>query len=139
MTTPTEMSAEEMRIACAEAMNLVRIPVPKDQGWGEGMREKQWWYAHQLPNYPVCNNAALTLCDHLAGEGWRWQLNGNEEAVQCAFRRTTEVRNTPITREDYDGNLWIEHSHTAPTMAEAICGAFLKCKGLFQTQTKEQL
>ena len=91
-----------------------------------------------IPNYPKDPSAAATLCDHLAELGWRCEMNqGLDKTWECIFKRPTQER-SDTTREDSNGTLWEEHYHPADTLAEAICGAFLRTLNLYPLNVSDQ-
>lgn len=141
------MNAEQMRIACAEEMGWTYC---KREVWPK-RRPKEFEFVLQspeqegkalpeftvrtasyeqdrilgmdrLPNYLTDADAALTLCDHLAKEGFTPHLTMlPDKSWECIFDKLDEAK-----------------VHAAPTMPEAICGAFLRVKGKWNPQTKEE-
>lgn len=120
MTPPDTMTNEELRVAVAIEMrwkheesensegSCLKWTPPKGYPW-------QWnTETYQPPNYPEDLNAAEKLCDRLADEGWTWAAMNFEKGVKfTAFRKLNGIMNG----EHYEA--------TAPTLARAICLAFL--------------
>jgi len=85
--------------------------------WKDGVTEGGIDYLNDL-------NAAVQLCDVLVLNGFTWVAMGVDVGVQfTAFKPRQGIRN----REQY--------KHTAQTLAQAICGAFLKAKGRWEDET----
>lgn len=117
MTNPDTMTNEELRVAVAEARGWVFVQSEPDEGgsfagWWKHPNGAGCGYTDSvLPNFPADHNAAMTLCDALAKEGWsvkmeRWDTD-NEWS--CAF-----------FHKDHD-TIYGD----APTLAIAICRAYL--------------
>lgn len=116
------MTSEAIRIACAE-----------ECGWRYDPASERWWNKAQLeedesdevgtmadglPGYPSNANAALTLIEALAKEGWTCNLFFDTYRWNCTF---TE-RNS---NDDFA---------TAPTFSGAVCECFLRVRGRFKEE-----
>jgi hypothetical protein len=62
-------------------------------------------------------NAAITLLDKLSADGWHWELYNLEEGYSC-----------DVEREGMERCIM----SSAPTAAEAICGAYLRVHGAYE-------
>jgi hypothetical protein len=136
MTTPklTDMTPEQMRVACAEELGWSRIDrkpecVSKVAGFkswlnatwdiggtppaDKGKPEDDQSY-EQIPNFLTDLNAAITLCDEMARRGWTWEAYQTSPSVGstvCFYKRTNC------------------HRRLAETLPLAIVGAFLLACG----------
>lgn len=126
------MNTVEIKEAIARAMGFeLRQTIPID-----GVQFPFWhhddpaqYVKGDLPDWMGDLNAAIQLCDKLAEEGWRCEINnGLDKTWECIFSKT------PTRRPDRT----IEHYHPAGTLAEAICGAFLRAKSLWQDQPQPE-
>lgn len=114
----TELSPEELRAECAEAMGWTRAHSydgPSDRAWRDSATQVVVFTRH-LPNYPADANAALTLAAKLAEKGWRPNmtitLDGQWEAMFSLL-----------------GNMMVSYSATATgphAFPLALCRAFLQ-------------
>ncbi len=117
-----EMTPEELRVACAEAMGWTKQPSQNE------MSPMEWWWKSptnvvanptqpetHLPNYPESADAALTLAAALAKDGWTrsdWRTSEGPENV--VFGRGAE---------GYSASATDPHA-----FATALCRAFLKTR-----------
>lgn len=143
MTNPDTMTNEELRVAVAEAMGWTEIRDPKtfnslfasDQHFakspfglqpginrnhpslvGESKKHEppeDWWVL--IPKYTTDHNAAMTLCDALAKEGWEPNFRKWKGQWEAWFQTIEET-----------------FLGTGPTLPIAICRAFL---AVIQSQT----
>lgn len=119
------MSPEAQRIAIAEACGWRRDKLNDSDKWWhpDGTfigRFDLWALPSFLPDWPKDLNAAITLCDHLAEEGWRasaQRLTSGQWQFTFVKLKTSRSCDT--------------HTHEADTLGEAICGAFLRTRGLW--------
>lgn len=88
------------------------------------------------PNYLSDLNAAASLCDLLADQGWQCEANnGLNKSWECIFFREATENTRPENkgkRQEYDLVDSEEHYCAADTLAEAICGAFLRTLNLWK-------
>lgn len=125
MTNPDTTTNEELRVACAEARGIVEC----DEGaWSHAFHGNMGKFGKcshancyppgMLPNFPTDHNAAMTLCDALAKEGqWRVTIYNACALWFVCFYKDSEGR---------------EHKASGPTLAIAICRAYL---AVIQSQT----
>lgn len=102
------MTQNEQRIAIAEACGIAtwQGDCPDKSLTKEGKR---------LPDYPRDLNEAIKLCDRLTGIGWSCEIHqGRDAPWLCIFSRDEM------------------HRHAADSLAEAICGAFLRVSGAWK-------
>ena len=127
--TPDELAKltpEERRIRIAEKCGWKRKTrkryAGEDNVSGWEKDGKFNCYPCQFPDYLSDLNAASTLCDFLAAQGWRCHIdNGLDKTWECTFTHSTEL----------DGMAGCPLFHYAPadTLASAICDAFLLTVG----------
>ena len=122
------LTDDEMRVKCAEAMGWTRLSSTAEENqsglelWRsplqtKGIMKGPWFKFDAVPNYPASVDAALTLCDRLREEGWSvWisaSVPANPWTVSIAGKRGRPTL----------------HTHN-PSLARAICLAFLRVRGL---------
>lgn len=113
------MTNEELRVACAEAMGWKWVePNGIDPYWRFEADRKKDRHRDDLPNFPTDANAALTLCDALADQGWDWTVTYREQQLTVWFGMKYAPHKTVTA--------------TGPTLPIAICRAYL---AVIQSQT----
>jgi hypothetical protein len=122
MTTPQkpvqEMTADEIRVKCAEAMGWTPHAIRScDSMWFHpGEKHRLLERTNRIPKFTRSLDAAITLCDHLAGKGWRCRLdNGLDKTWECIFYKGFRLK----------GEEWREQYGAADTLPLAICRCFL--------------
>lgn len=126
MTNPDTMTNEELRVAVAEARGWTQIRTVNRVMMGVRPNETRTFQTVAIlspsktltaislvPNFPTDANAALTLCDALAKDGWHFAVDGvvgNPFEVVFAKSDTDRV---------------IAHG---PTLPIALCRAYLKTR-----------
>lgn len=114
------------------------IAISLDQGWTPYSVEADWsmWFApgekhkqlertHRLPKWPTDLNAAITLCDALAEEGWGCRIERGSQ-WQVWFIAVGFAPNVLPTAMN-------------PHPATAICIAYCKVKGIWPESTPAAL
>lgn len=82
------------------------------------------WREGFIPDYLNDLNAAIQLCDELAGKGWNCELNnGLDKTWECEFVKHSDESNATI------GERSKRHYGAADKLSAAICDAFLKTIG----------
>jgi len=97
--------------------NSMTWPIGDNQSAEEAARA---FLVRVSPPYFTSADAALTLCDALAKEGFTWVSASQDDGVFFSFFRK---KNGVLNGERYEA--------TAPTLAAAICEAYGKAKGLW--------
>lgn len=81
-------------------------------------------------DYPSEVNRAVELCAHLAGQGWRCELNnGLDTSWECVFWRPQRLGTPSDNIGNRDGVISEEHYGAGETMAIAICQSFIRAIG----------
>lgn len=117
---PMNLTDDEMRVKCAEAMGWTyhghspELRLGAIACWTPAGREFDPMRLVLLPDYLHDLNAALTLCDRLREEGWTVQF----------YRHPLDQWRVELRRYAEDEWPYIED----PSLARAICLAFLKVK-----------
>ncbi len=111
------MTDDEMRIAIATTMGISRL-------YSYALPTR--CVGADVPRYMDDLDAALTLVDFLAAQGWRCNLaNGLDKTWECEFMRPPTAA-TPKDRIGIHCGETLEiHYAPADTLARAICEAFL--------------
>jgi len=99
-----------------------RIAIAKSLGWSNKPGNIHLW---DLPEWTIDLNAAVGLCDELRSSGTLVILSRMDDGRWACELYDAEHR---------EG---IAFLHKAPTLAEAICGAYLKAKGLWVESPKK--
>lgn len=109
------MTEEKQRQAIAKALGWTDIEGGK---YPDGLPPNAAAGAEyaDIPNWPADANAAMQLCDVLAGGGG---------LIQC--ERFADVWRVVVTCPN-----GAQYEHTAATFAQAVSGAFLKARGLWE-------
>lgn len=130
MTTEqlSQLTPEQKRVKCAELMGYKKHDCNGPTCWcihnGEDGMIRTGDFNQLVPNFPVDANAALTLCDRMAEEGWNAELNnGLDKTWECAFSHSE------LTKARAGGREPVMHYGCANTLPEAIVSAFLLVKG----------
>lgn len=128
------MNPEAQRIYIAEACGWHGIDNKSALG-PMGMFGPLRGYA-MIPDYLNDLNAAVALCDLLTKEGWRCEAgNGLDTSWECVFFRKATASTIPECRSqrgEFDPPDSEEHYGPGPTLAQAVCEAFLRTKGLWE-------
>lgn len=112
------MKTEAQQIAIAEACGWKYESETDFWRRGDRLIHGEKGKGTHLPDYPNDLNAAVTLCDFLADQGWNCDINnGLDKTWECTFAKDDEVHYAP-----------------ADTLAAAISQAFLRTLGKWEGQ-----
>lgn len=127
-----KLTPEEKRVKIAEHLGwkLVDLPAhpngPKLLWMTPEGRQLNMGTPDTVPDYRGDSNAALTLVDHLAKQGWRCNLgNGLDKTWECEFMRSPTAATHPDFIGIHQGETLEIRYVPADTLAEAICDGFL--------------
>lgn len=133
------MTPDQQRIAIAGARGYT---FHGEATYG-GTELNGWWkgqeYARSgLPQWLDSLDAAITLCDALAKDGWFCQLsNGLDTTWECEFYRKPTDETHPDNIGFFQGANWELHYAASNTAAEAICQCFLRTLNLWTAQPSD--
>lgn len=114
-----------IRVAAAEAQGKCTCTTyTQTAGWESAKCDNcgvnPYFAEHNTPDYPTDANAAESLCNALAEQGWMWRVDGGKGVVGVIFYKGT-------IGQDYQSI-----NDTGPTLSIAICRAYL---AVVQSQT----